>query len=44
MMHDHWIGEMGWGHLIVALILILVVVVLIKYIFSIEAPLHRTGT
>jgi hypothetical protein len=33
MMHDHWIGGMGWGHLFVALILILAVVALIKYIF-----------
>jgi len=33
MMHDHWIWGMGWDHLIVALILILAVVALIKYIF-----------
>jgi len=38
MMHDgwmnhHWMWGMGWGHLVVALILILVVVALIKYIF-----------
>jgi hypothetical protein len=38
MMHDHWANNhgmwgMGWGHLIVALILVLIVVALIKYIF-----------
>ncbi len=32
MMHD-WMWGMGWGHLIVALLVILVLVALIKYIF-----------
>jgi len=32
-MDNHWIWGMGWSHLIVALILILVAVALIKYIF-----------
>ena len=34
MMHNHWMWGMGWGHLIVALILILVAAALIKYFFN----------
>ncbi len=33
MMHDGWMWGMGWGHLIVALLVILIIVALIKYIF-----------
>lgn len=33
MMYDGWMWGMGWGHAIGALVLILVVVALIKYIF-----------
>ncbi len=38
MMHDnwmnnHWMWGMGWGHVLVALILVLLIVALIKYIF-----------
>lgn len=33
MMHDHWMWGMGWGHAIAALIVVLVIAALIKYIF-----------